>query len=299
MSKSKIRQYKLNELINYYQTCNQSEGKSPKTITFYTNNLNNFQRYLKNRRFPDSLNSIDIKLLREYITYLLKRTKYQDHPYTPARPEPLSLYTIHCHVRTLRAFFSWLLREDLIENNIAKNLKPPKLPQKIIATLSDEEIQSIIRIFDIKCNMDARNQVIFMLLLDTGLRIGELINIKMGDVHIDEGFIKVLGKGNKERLVPVGNNARKAIQRYIFRFRPAPANMQVDNVFLKANGQPVTEDVMKLMFTRLAKRSGITRLHAHLCRHTFATRFLINGGDIAFFGVKRPPFRTKPAGLSE
>ena len=97
---------------------------------------------------------------------------------------------------------------------------------------------------------------------------------------MDEGYIEVMGKGKKERVVPVGNNAQKALQRYLFRFRPKPNNAVTNNVFLSTSSQPVTENSMKLMFTRLARRSRVYRLHAHLCRHTFATRFLINGGDI-------------------
>jgi integrase/recombinase XerC/integrase/recombinase XerD len=119
-----------------------------------------------------------------------------------------------------------------------------------------------------------------MILLDTGLRIGELVNLKMEDVHPDEGYLKVLGKGKKERIVPIGNNAQKVLQRYLFRFRPKSVNPVIQNVFLSQSSNPLTENSMKLMFTRLSKRSGVCRLHAHLCRHTFATRFLINGGDV-------------------
>jgi site-specific recombinase XerD len=119
-----------------------------------------------------------------------------------------------------------------------------------------------------------------MLLLDTGLRIGELISLKMDDIHIDEGLMKVMGKGKKERMVPIGNKAQKALQSYLFRYRPKPAHSDLENAFLSVFGTPITENSVELMFTRLARRSGIKRLHAHLCRHTFATMFLLNGGDV-------------------
>ena len=195
------------------------------------------------------------------------------------KAEPLSTATIHGHVRTLRAFFSWLVVEGLAQNNPAKDLKPPKVSRKVVSTLSDEEIGTILNVFSTSPS-DARNQILFMLLLDTGLRIGELVNLKMDDVHMDEGYLKVMGKGKKERIVPIGNNAQRALQRYLFRFRPKPINPVIDNVFLSTSSQPLTENSTKLMFTRLAHRSGVCRLHAHLCRHTFATRFLINGGDV-------------------
>jgi len=119
-----------------------------------------------------------------------------------------------------------------------------------------------------------------MLLLDTGLRMGELINLKMDDIRMNEGLFKVIGKGKKERIVPMGSNAQRALQRYLFRYRPKQAHSGIDNVFLSVVGKPLTENSIKLIFSRLAKKSRVSRLHAHLCRHTFATRFLINGGDV-------------------
>lgn len=119
-----------------------------------------------------------------------------------------------------------------------------------------------------------------MMLLDTGLRIGEVARLKTDDLHLDKGIIKVLGKGKKDRFVPIGSNSQKVLQRYLFRYRPRQNDSQNDHVFLSTDGSPLTENSPKLMFARLAHRSGVKRLHAHLCRHTFATKFLINGGDV-------------------
>ncbi len=270
---------KLSQYIDYYEVCNKAEGKSPRTISWYSANLRRFHNYLKSRHLPDSLDNIDTKLLREYVLYLMKRNRYDGHPYTPVRIETLSSATVHGHVRTLRAFFSWLAMEGLTQDNAAKDLKPPKVTRKVVSTLSDGEIRAILSTFSTSPS-DARNQTLFMILLDTGLRIGELINLKMEDIHMDEGYLKVMGKGRRERIVPIGNNAQKVLQRYLFRSRPKPINPVINNVFLSQSSEPVTENSMKLMFTRLARRSGVCRLHAHLCRHTFATRFLINGGDV-------------------
>jgi site-specific recombinase XerD len=119
-----------------------------------------------------------------------------------------------------------------------------------------------------------------MMLLDTGLRIGEIARLKTDDLHLDKGIIKVLGKGKKERFVPIGSNSQKVLQRYLLRYRPRQNDSQNDHVFLSTDGSPLTENSLKLMFARLAHRSGVKRSHAHLCRHTFATKFLINGGDV-------------------
>ncbi len=89
-----------------------------------------------------------------------------------------------------------------------------------------------------------------------------------------------MGKSRKERIVPICNNAQRALQSYLFRFRPKPTSPVINNVFLSTSSKSLTENSVKLMFTRLTKRSRVYRLHAHLCRHTFAARFLVNGGDV-------------------
>ncbi len=146
---TKEKSYKLFELIEYYEVCNRAEGKSPKMISWYSANLKSFRNYLKSRHFPDSLDNIDTKLLREYILYLLKKTRFENHPYTPVQSELLSTATVHGHVRTLRAFFNWLVAEGLAQTNPAKDLKLPKITRKAVSTLSDEEIGAILNTFSI------------------------------------------------------------------------------------------------------------------------------------------------------
>lgn len=283
MSKNtaKGKSHKLSECIAYYEVCNRAEGKSPKTIDWYSANLNMFHRYIRDRHLPDSINVIETRLLREYVIYLQKKGRFSNRTNnTHKKAGLLSMATIHAHVRTLRAFLNWLTREGLVRANIAKDIKPPKIMKKVISTLSDEEIREIFKTFSPTNPYDLRNETIVMLLLDTGLRIGELIELKMGDVHMNEGYLKVLGKGKKERIVPIGASAQKALHRYLFRYRSRYAEAEEDSVFLSIHGEPLSVNSMKLMFARLAKSSGISHLHAHLCQHTFATRFLINGGDV-------------------
>jgi len=264
---------KLYELIEYYEVCNRCESKSPKTISWYSANLKQFTDYLNSHKLSDSVDAVDIKLLREYVLYLFKRPNRNG-------PSTLSPQSIHGHVRTLKAFFNWLFNEELIDKNPAKQLKPPKVPKTLVSILSDKEIAHIMSSFSKSNNLDARNQTIFMLLIDTGIRIGEAIGLKLDDLYLNDGYIKVFGKGQRERIVPIGNNVQKAIHRYMFRYRPTPASPDTNNVFLSMRRRQMSDNAMKLAFRRLAERTGIRRLHAHLCRHTFATKFLSNGGDI-------------------
>jgi len=115
-------------------------------------------------------------------------------------------------------------------------------------------------------------------LFDTGLRASELAGIKLTDLNLEGGFLKVMGKGSKERTVPIGRYVRMILLNYIENIRSRRSSP--DYVFLSPGEKPLTANTLKLFFSRLAKKSGVGRLHAHLCRHTFAINYLLNGGDI-------------------
>jgi site-specific recombinase XerD len=119
-----------------------------------------------------------------------------------------------------------------------------------------------------------------MLLLDTGIRASELCTLTMANTHINEGYIKVRGKGDKERHVPIGNSLKKALIRYINAWRPEPVEEGIDELILSVRGYPLTYDGLAQMIKRLGRRMDVPRLRAHLFRHTFAVRYLMNGGDV-------------------
>ncbi|MFC2004724.1 tyrosine-type recombinase/integrase [Chloroflexota bacterium] len=126
----------------------------------------------------------------------------------------------------------------------------------------------------------ARNFAILISLFDTGLRASELANITLTALNLEDGLIKVMGKGAKERVVPIGKFTQLTLWSYIDKVRPEPAIPDRNNLFLSSNGKNITVNTIKLIFSRLSKNSGVKRLHAHLCRHTFAINYLLNGGDI-------------------
>jgi site-specific recombinase XerD len=113
---------KLSNLIGYYEICNRSEGKSPKTVNWYSSNLKRFYHYLEDKHLSDSIDQIDIKVLWEYVLYLLKTNKLSGQRCNSIKAERLSPATVHGHVITLRAFFSWLEREEFTEKNLATKL---------------------------------------------------------------------------------------------------------------------------------------------------------------------------------
>jgi len=216
--------------------------------------------------------------VREYILHLQKRKKFEDHPITPQRDELLSPVSINCYVRSFRSFFSWLYRESYTDENQLAKLKPPKFPQKLVDPLTDIELAAIVSAIDGHTSWGARNISIILLLLDGGLRFTEVLTLEMSHLHIEECYVKVMGKGQKERIVPFGSSSQKALMKCIFHFRLEP--LTDDRVFLNLDGGPMTAAVLKLMIQRLGQVSGVPRLHAHLLRHTFAVNYLMNGGDV-------------------
>ncbi len=156
----------------------------------------------------------------------------------------------------------------------------PRVQKKMVDVLSKEEIARILGSLNPRTAGGSRDHAIVMALLDCGLRASEILTLKDRDVDLEEGILRVVGKGNKERLVPIGSRVTKAFVQYRQIFRPEPASPSVDTFFLDQDGRPMSFDALKSMLQRLGRRTEVPRLHAHLLRHTFATMFLVNGGDV-------------------
>jgi site-specific recombinase XerD len=150
----------------------------------------------------------------------------------------------------------------------------------MVIPLTPEEIKKITSCIDKNSTTGVRNYTIIIIALDTGLRISEIVGISLANINLIDGYIKVMGKGSKERIVPIGKFVQRKVLFYIENARPKPASGETDNLFLSASGKPMTVNSIKLVFSRLARSSGVKRLHAHLCRHTFSINYLLNGGDV-------------------
>jgi len=270
----------IDELISRYALSNQADGKSPKTIAWYRDILNQFSTYLKAERYPCHLSAISLDIVRDYVLYLRHKPKFKGHPFTPTQADYLSPRTVQCHVRALKAFSSWLYAEGHTPENRLKNLKIPKAPVTMIDPLIPEEIKKVTASINKKSPTGTRNYALFVTLLDTGLRASEAAGITLTNLNLADGYIKVMGKGSKERIVPIGKYVQMTLWSYIDKVRPKPRIPDCDNLFLSVSGKPITVNTVKLVFSRLSKSSGIERLHTHLCRHTFSINYLLNGGDI-------------------
>jgi len=270
----------ITKLITHFEMSNLADGKSESTITWYNDILKLFSRYLKENRHSNSIEEFNIENAREYVLYIRSRSKFGKYTNAQVQHAGLSPQTVRGHIRGLKALSSWLYREKYTDENMLLNLKIPKAPVKLIEPLTDGEISRITSSINQDSPTGSRNHVIFVTALDNGLRASEIANINLGQLDLEKGFVKVMGKGSKERIVPIGDYVKMMLWSYINKVRAEPTVTGCDNLFLSTTGEPITANTIKLVFSRLAKISGVKRLHAHLCRHTFAINYLLNGGDI-------------------
>ena len=272
----------LNKAIELYLATLETEGKSPRYIDWLRTRLRFFSVYIQDIYGPDyKLQDITVEDGRAYIRHLMDRNKrYQCHPMHTEQQGKLKIQYIHGLGRAVRSFSTWAYEEGYLDENMMRRLKLPQLPKTFPEPLSEEEINRILTASLNNTNERLRNFAIIMLFLDTGIRLDELVNLKISKIDFAVGEMTVFGKGSKERKVPIGTQVKKALIEYMTRERPEAVNPQYsDQVFFNVDGYPITHDTVEKMFQRVKKVAGVEKFHPHACRHTFSVRYLINGGD--------------------
>jgi integrase/recombinase XerD len=183
----------------------------------------------------------------------------------------------------IKAFYNYLIIENLSKVNPAELLESPKLGRKLPDTLSIEEIQTLIDTIDLSSMNGERNKAILETLYGCGLRVSELVNLKISNIYFDEEFIKVVGKGDKERLVPISGSALKQIDIYLNQVRNHVkiAKGFEDFVFLNRSGKSLTRVMIFTIIKQLTEKAGIKKtISPHTFRHSFATHLVNAGADL-------------------
>lgn len=234
---------------------------SDNTIKKYKTNLTIFKNFFKNRDIL-TLNSKDIE---KYIHSL-------------SQLETTSISNI---ISTLKTFYNYFVKTERINTNPSDAIKMPKLKRKLPTYLSLEEIDNLLNI-EINDDFDARNKAILELMYGTGLRINEVITLEFKNIDYEECIIRVMGKGSKERIVPINDIALTSLKNYIDNYRPNMVKKQTNNyLFLNNHGNMMTRQGVFKMIKALALKKGITKnISPHTLRHTFATHLLENGADL-------------------
>lgn len=182
---------------------------------------------------------------------------------------------------SLRSFYDWLVIEGALKDNPCDRVDSPKLGRYLPTVLSVEEVEAVISAVDTTAWQGKRNRAILEVLYGCGLRVSEAVGMKMSSLYLDEGFLRVMGKGSKERLVPVGEMALNALEAYIG-CRPDPSDRKYEDVlFLNKAGGPLSRQSMFKMIRHHALACGISKtISPHTFRHSFATHLVENGADL-------------------
>lgn len=256
---SKVRQMNEKYLEKFYNYLSLERNYSEHTVNSYIREIKKFLKFNKK-----SFNNITDKDLTKYLNSYKNITGR-------TRSHKISI---------LKSFFYLLLREEIIINNPALNLTVPKTTKNIPDILSLEEVSSLLD-FEVKTPYNARDKAILELLYSSGLRVSELLNLEISNIDLQDCLIRVMGKGKKERIIPLGDYAIDALKVYLNDYRPSINIKNSNYAFLNKNGTKLSRQAIFKTIKLQAIKKGIKKnISPHTLRHTFASHLLKNGADL-------------------
>lgn len=280
------RRHIIATLIEAYIQDHVGGNSSEKTLEWHRTALGLMRLFLEEELDITQIDDVEAGDISAWFAYMR---------ITPgANGKVRSERTIQTYARSARAFFHWLVRRSTLEGNPFEHVVFPKVGRPLIQTITTEEFERLL----LACappnetgsfaeRAAVRNRAILWLLYDTGIRVSELINLRLGDLDRKKGVVTVLGKGAKERRIALGQNCLRNLSYYLDKHRPDEEELAEwgsageDHLFLSETRQPLTKNGMEMLFKRLKKRAGIEgkRISPHILRHTFAMNYLIKSND--------------------
>ncbi len=258
----------MDTLIDQFiDTIWMEQGLSQNTLNAYRTDLNKLNDWLvkTNRTAIAKVDRSDL------VDYLAKQSKLKKSPRSSARL-----------LSTLRRFYAYCLRQGIIQDDPTRLLASPKLGQPLPNSLSEDEVERLLSAPDLNTSLGLRDRAMLELLYATGLRVSELVNLSDGQVSLRQGVLRVTGKGDKERLVPIGDEAINWLEKYLRLARPELAqDTQSGALFLTKRKSGMTRQAFWYLIKRYAQQEDIrSHLSPHTLRHAFATHLLNHGADL-------------------
>ena len=273
-------------LIEAYIQDHMGGNSSEKTIEWHRTALGLLRLFLEEELDITQIDEVEADDISAWFAHMRN---------TPgARGKVRSERTIQTYVRSARAFFHWLMRRSTLDVNPFERVVFPKVGRPLIQTITTEEFERLL----LACappnetgpfaeRAAVRNRAILWLLYDTGIRVSELINLRLDDLDRKKGVVTVMGKGSKQRRIALGQNCLRNLSYYLDKHRPNAEELAEwgsageDHIFLSETRQPLTKNGMEMLFKRLKVRAGIVgkRISPHIFRHTFAMNYLIKSND--------------------
>jgi len=259
----------INCIKGFSQYLKLERSLSQNSIDAYVRDVEKLQQYAELSGVKSSPLKISTKELQKFIHYI---NEFGISAYSQARI-----------LSGIKAFYKYLVFEELIDNNPAALLEGPKLGRKLPDTLEYNDIVKLFDAIDLSSPEGARNRAMLEILYSSGLRVSELVELRIANVYFDIGFLRVIGKGNKERLVPIGRDALKFLKIYIEEVRVhVPVQKGFENyAFLNRRGRKLSRVMVFLVIKSLAEKIGLKKtISPHTFRHSFATHLIEGGADL-------------------
>lgn len=255
-------------LVEYGAYLSTEKGLSRNTVENYLRDIQKFLLAVQKNSVTD-ISTIDETIILNALKEMSKT---------------VSKRTMGRYISSVRGFIKYLQNEKNLLENVTINLKNPKIQQSLPEVLSVQEVEKLLDAPEVKTKNGARDKAILEVLYATGMRVSELISLKFEQLFLKEGYIRVIGKGNKERIIPIGSVATDALLYYIERIRPTQKNaFQTSFVFLNNRGGPLSRQTVWRILQKYAKKSGLSddlALYPHILRHSFASHLLAGGANL-------------------
>lgn len=253
----------LDQFLDYVTL---ERGLSENTREAYSADLSAFLLFLESKQI-DSLNSVKARLI---LDYLMREKEWG-----------LSANTISRHLVSIKVFFCYLQDEGLLGVNVTDTMESPRLWKILPDTLSYKEVERLLETPNEKTILGKRDRAMLEIMYGTGLRVSEVARLVLGDLHFDEGYVRTMGKGKKERIVPIGEASRVILQRYIDEARPLLDANGYRELFLTRRKMPFSRKGIWKLIKEYAKKADIMKnVTPHTLRHSFASHLLANGAPL-------------------
>ncbi|MCF7869983.1 MAG: tyrosine recombinase XerC [Candidatus Omnitrophica bacterium] len=250
--------YYIDKFLNYIE---MEKNYSAHTCKNYRQDLEEFKKFIKSNEEVD-IKEIDYFILRKFLSFLNKKK--------------LNKRTISRKISTLKSFFKFLLRERILKNNPAASLIYPRLDKPLPKFLTEDQVEKILKLPDTNKLLGLRDKAILEFLYSTGARVSEMVSVKLDNLDLIGGVVKVTGKGRKERLLPLGEPAIESIREYLSSREDSRRAL-----FLNKNNKPLGDRGVRSILSKYIKNAALfLDVSPHVFRHSFATHLLNHGADL-------------------